>query len=59
MSQLTIDIRALAYRLYTLRERQDWAEDARAYNELVIAWSSIELAAAESWPVGQQTRFDL
>lgn len=52
-------IRALAYRLYTLCERHGWAEDARAYNELVAAWSSIEAAAAESGPVGQQTTFDL
>ena len=27
-------VRQLAYRLYTLCERQGWAEDARAYNEL-------------------------
>jgi putative DNA methylase len=35
-------IRALAYRLYTLCERKGWAEEARAYNELVAAWSAIE-----------------
>ena len=52
-------IRALAYRLYTLCERQGWAEEARAYNELVTAWGSVETAAAESGPVGQQTQFDL
>jgi len=40
-------IRALAYRLYTLCERQGWSEDARAYNELVTAWGAIEQAAAE------------
>jgi len=50
--------RALAYRLYTLCERQGWAEDARAYNELVAAWGSIEAAAAESGPVGTQTTMD-
>lgn len=52
-------IRALAYRLYTLCERQGWAEDARAYNELVAAWGSVEAAAAEAGPVGQQSSFDL
>lgn len=52
-------MRALAYRLYTLCERQGWAEDARAYNELVAAWSSIEAAAAESGPVGLQAQFEL
>ena len=29
--------RQLAYRLYTLCERAGWAEDARAYNELITA----------------------
>lgn len=37
--------RQLAYRLYTLCERKGWAEDARAYNELITSWSSIESAA--------------
>jgi putative DNA methylase len=37
--------RQLAYRLYTLCERKGWAEDARAYNEVVIGWSGIESAA--------------
>jgi putative DNA methylase len=51
-------IRALAYRLYTLCERKGWADDARAYNELVTAWSSIERAASESGTRGEQTTFD-
>ena len=38
-------IRQLAYRLYTLCERKNWAEDARAYNELITSWSAIESAA--------------
>ncbi len=37
--------RQLAYRLYTLCERKGWAEDARAYNELITSWSGIETAA--------------
>ena len=37
--------RQLAYRLYTLCERKGWAEDARAYNEVVTGWSGIERAA--------------
>lgn len=52
-------IRALAYRLYTLCERQGWAEDARAYNELVAAWGSVEAAASEAGPVGQQSEMDI
>lgn len=51
-------IRALAYRLYTLCERKGWAEEARAYNELVAAWSSIEQAAADAGVVYSQTQFD-
>jgi putative DNA methylase len=38
--------RQLAYRLYTLCERAGWAEDARAYNELITGWSAIEATAA-------------
>jgi putative DNA methylase len=39
--------RQLAYRLYTLCERQGWAEDARAYNELITSWAAIESASGE------------
>ena len=39
-------IRQLAYRLHTLCERQGWAEDARAYNELITSWTGIEAAAS-------------
>ncbi|WP_298218578.1 DUF1156 domain-containing protein [Halothiobacillus sp.] len=52
-------IRALAYRLYTLCERKSWAEDARAYNELVAAWNGIEQAAGESGIVGAQGRLEI
>jgi putative DNA methylase len=41
-------VRQLAYRLYTLCERKGWAEDARAYNELITSWSGIESAAGEA-----------
>lgn len=52
-------IRALAYRLYTLCERKGWAEEARAYNELVTAWSAIEQAASEAGVVGSQAQLDI
>jgi putative DNA methylase len=45
--------RQLAYRLYTLCERAGWAEDARAYNEIVTSWDAIESAAA-AVPVPRQ-----
>lgn len=46
-------IRSLAYRQYTLCERKGWADDARAYNELVIAWPNIEQASLQV-PVKQE-----
>jgi len=39
--------RQLAYRLYTLCERKGWADDARAYNEIVTGWSNIESEASK------------
>ena len=35
----------LAYRLYTTCERKRWAQEAMAYNSLVIAWSQISRLA--------------
>jgi putative DNA methylase len=52
-------MRALAYRLYTLCERKGWAEDARAYNELVTAWQGIEQAAGEAGVMGSQGSLDI
>ena len=49
-------VRQLAYRLYTLCERQGWAEDARAYNELITSWTAIETAAGQV-PEGQGELF--
>jgi len=50
--------RQLAYRLYTLCERAGWAEDARAYNEIVTSWSGIEAAAAAAPTPVQTSLFD-
>jgi putative DNA methylase len=50
--------RQLAYRLYTLCERKNWAEDARAYNEVVTSWSGIESAAAKDPTMTQGTLFE-
>ncbi len=33
--------RELAYRLYTTCERKGWAQDALAYNSLVVGWPDI------------------
>lgn len=40
--------RQLAYRLYTLCERKNWSEDARAYNELITSWTNIESATPQT-----------
>ncbi len=39
--------KALAYRLFQLAERKGWAQEALAYNSLVIAWPEIQSKAAE------------
>ena len=36
----------LAYRLYTIAERKNWANEAYAYNALVVAWPDIQARAA-------------
>jgi putative DNA methylase len=50
--------RQLAYRLYTLCERAGWAEDARAYNEIITSWSAIESAATRVLGPKQAALFD-
>jgi putative DNA methylase len=54
MPQRADPIRNLAYRLYTLCERKGWAEDARAYNELITSWASIEASSHEKGHYGSQ-----
>jgi putative DNA methylase len=51
-------IRQLAYRLYTLCERQGRAEDARAYNELITSWTGIETAAASAPKPAERDLFE-
>lgn len=36
----------LAYRLYTIAERKNWANEAYAYNALAVAWPDIQARAA-------------
>jgi putative DNA methylase len=52
--------RDLAYRLYTICERKKWAEEALAYNGLVIAWpelSKLALAERAKSPAAQGEMF--
>jgi putative DNA methylase len=39
--------KALAYRLFTIAERKGWAQEAFAYNSLVIAWPDVQAKADE------------
>ena len=52
--------RDLAYRLYGICERKAWAEEALAYNALVVAWPEITRLASQN-PAGteSQTSMDL
>ena len=59
MPDKTTGLIALTYRLYTLCERQGWAEEARAYNELQGAWTGIEQASSEADQMGAQGSFDV
>lgn len=59
MPQRAEPIRSLAYRLYTLCERKGWADDARAYNELITSWTGIEAASHEKGHFGSQTKLDI
>ncbi len=52
-------MRQLAYHLYTLCERKKWADDARAYNELITAWHGIVEASHETGQLGSQATMDL
>lgn len=51
--------RELAYRLFTISEKKGWAQEAQAYNSLVLSWNQI---VAESYnikdPIGTQGKLE-
>jgi putative DNA methylase len=51
-------IRQLAYHLYTLCERKKWAEEARAYNELIASWHAIVAASHDVGHKDEQADLD-
>jgi len=51
-------IRQLAYHLYTLCERKKWAEEARAYNELITSWNAIVTASVDVGHKDEQMGMD-
>lgn len=50
------DARALAYRLYAICERKKWADEALAYNALVVSWPEIEKKAAQIEGQAEQSK---
>lgn len=52
-------IRQLAYHLYTLCERKRWAEEARAYNQLITSWQAIVTASHDQGHINTQQHLDL
>ena len=52
-------VRQLAYHLYTICDRNKWAEDARPYNDLVTAWQGIISASTSSVAAVKQTEMEL
>lgn len=59
MPERASHIRQLAIWLYTLCERNKWADDARSYNELVTAWHAIEAASHEVGEINVQGSLDV
>jgi putative DNA methylase len=59
MPERSDNIRNLAYRLYTLCERKGWADEARAYNELIASWTGIEAASHEKGRYGSQANLEI
>lgn len=53
---LSEQARDLAYRLYNICERKGWAEEARSYNGLVIAWPELLRLSAEEIAKGPAQR---
>ncbi len=51
--------RDLAYRLYVICERKKWAEDALAYNGLVIAWPELSKLAQSQRGRGTERQQEL
>jgi len=43
-------VKRLTYRLYDIAEKKGWAEDALAYNSLIVDWTHIERRAAALKP---------
>lgn len=51
--------RDLSYRLYTICERRKWAQEAIAYNALVLSWSDVQRLAQEKKAAAAPTQGEM
>lgn len=51
--------RDLSYRLYTICERRKWAQEAIAYNALVLSWSDVQRLAQEKKAAATPTQGEM
>jgi putative DNA methylase len=51
--------RDLSYRLYTICERRKWAQEAIAYNALVLSWGDVQRLAEERKTAATPTQKEL
>jgi len=51
--------RDLSYRLYTICERRKWANEAMAYNTLVLSWTDVQRLAEEKKAAATPTQGEL
>jgi putative DNA methylase len=59
VGSLADDARALCYRLYNICEQKRWADEARAYNTLIVAWPELTRLAQEQAKPLIETQTDL
>jgi putative DNA methylase len=59
VGSLADDVRALCYRLYNICEQKRWADEARAYNTLIVAWPELTRLAQEQARPAVETQADL
>jgi len=59
VGSLAADVRALCYRLYNICEQKRWADEARAYNTLIVAWPELTRLAQEQAQPIKETQANL
>ena len=52
-------LKNLAYRLYQITEKRNWAKEGVGYNDLVVSWQDIMTRRAEILSTAEQQSFDM